>query len=263
MFLLHVCLHTNFPSCPLHIRRCYLGRKRLVGKEDELFCAKVESSMVQSIGMFIRQVCLSLMARLEYAAMEKQGQHKLRRESAMVQVECKSVLVHLMANMQERKINNVGIMARKDQKHKLHFGVSDTGKLRSQELRLFNTGVPELQNLKSQKGNINKSLADREITPFQSFGYWEIEKSRVETLQQRSLGVAKSRISNSRNSHINEEFRRPGNNSILEFRILGVGRVKTLHHQESRNHEMRNVEILEEGGKFRVPGVGRVNTLYH
>jgi hypothetical protein len=174
------------------------------------------------------------MARSEYAAMEKQGQRKLRRESAMVHAECKSVLVHLMANRQARKINNAGIMARKDQKRKLHFGVSDTGKLRSQELRLFNTGVPELRNLKSRKGHINKSLADREITPFQSFGYREIEKSRVETLQHRSPGVAKSRIPNSRNRHINEEFRRPGNNSISEFRIPGVGRVKTLHHQESQ-----------------------------
>jgi hypothetical protein len=33
---------------------------------------------------------------------------------------------------------------------KLHFGVSDTGKLRSQELRLFNTGVPELRNPESR-----------------------------------------------------------------------------------------------------------------
>jgi hypothetical protein len=100
----------------------------------------------------------------------------------MVHVEYKSVLIQLMANMQARKINNAGIMARKDQKRKLHFGVSDTGKLRSQELRLFNTGVPELRNLKFRKGHINKSLANREITPFQIFRYWEIEKSRVETL---------------------------------------------------------------------------------
>ena len=93
------------------------------------------------VGMFIRQVCLSLMARSKYAAMEKQN---LRRESAMVHAECKSVFVHLMANRQARKINSVGIMAWKDQKRKLHFRVSDTGKLRSQELRLFNSGVPEL-----------------------------------------------------------------------------------------------------------------------
>jgi hypothetical protein len=57
------------------------------------------------------------------------------------------------------------------------------------------------------------------------------------------------------------------NTEILEegghFQILGFGRVKTLHHQESRNRKMRNDEILEEGGQFRIPGVGRVNTLYH
>ena len=45
-----------------------------------------------------RQVCLSLMERLEYAAMEKQGQHKLRRISEKVHAECKSVLVYLMEN---------------------------------------------------------------------------------------------------------------------------------------------------------------------
>jgi hypothetical protein len=104
------------------------------------------------VGMFIRQVCLSLMARSEYAAMEKQGQRKLTRESAMVHAECKSVLVHLMENRQARKISSAGIMARKDQKRKLHFRVSDTGKLRSQELRLFNTGVPELRKSEIPKG---------------------------------------------------------------------------------------------------------------
>jgi hypothetical protein len=103
--------------------------------------------------------------------MAKKGQHKLTRKSAMVHAECKSVLVQLMEIRQARKINNAGIMARKDQKLKLHFEVSDTGKLRSQELRLFNTGVPELRNSKSRKGHINKSLANREITPFWSFGY--------------------------------------------------------------------------------------------
>ena len=34
------------------------------------------------VGHVYRQVCLSLMARSEYAAMEKQGQRKLRRISA-------------------------------------------------------------------------------------------------------------------------------------------------------------------------------------
>jgi hypothetical protein len=61
------------------------------------------------------------MARSEYAVMEKQGQRKLRRDSAEVHEECKSVLVYLMENRQARKTNNTGIIAWKDQKRKLHF----------------------------------------------------------------------------------------------------------------------------------------------
>jgi hypothetical protein len=89
------------------------------------------------------------MERSEYVAMEKQGQCKLKSDSAEVHEECKTVLVYLIANKQERKINSVGITAWKDQKRKLHFKVSNTGRLRSQELRLFNTRVPELRNPKS------------------------------------------------------------------------------------------------------------------
>jgi hypothetical protein len=58
-----------------------------------------------------RQVCLSLMARSEYVEMEKHGQRKLRRDSAEVHEECKSVLVYLMENMHARKTNNAGIIA--------------------------------------------------------------------------------------------------------------------------------------------------------
>jgi hypothetical protein len=76
-------------------------------------------------------------------------QRKLRRESAMVHAECKSVFVHLMDKQAGKEDQQRRIMAWKDQKRKLHFGVLDTGKLRSQELRLFNTGVPELRNLES------------------------------------------------------------------------------------------------------------------
>jgi hypothetical protein len=72
------------------------------------------------------------MARLEYAAMEKQGQHKLRRDSVEVHEECKSVLVYLMEKKQARKINSARIIAWKYQKRKLHFGVSDIGHWRSQ-----------------------------------------------------------------------------------------------------------------------------------
>jgi hypothetical protein len=79
-----------------------------------------------------KQVCFSLMARPEYAVMEKQGQRQLRRDSAEVHTKCKSVLVQLMENKQARKISSAGIMAWKDQKCKLHFVVSDTGHWRSQ-----------------------------------------------------------------------------------------------------------------------------------
>jgi len=54
-----------------------------------------------------------------------------------------------MANRQARKLSGAGIMAWNDQKSKLHFRVLDIGRLRSQELRLFNTGVSELQNPES------------------------------------------------------------------------------------------------------------------
>jgi hypothetical protein len=79
-----------------------------------------------------RQVCLLLMERLEYAAIEKQGQCKLRRDSLEVHKECKSVLFYLMVNRQARKISSAWIIARKDQKLKIHFRVSDTGHWRSQ-----------------------------------------------------------------------------------------------------------------------------------
>jgi hypothetical protein len=45
-----------------------------------------------------------------------------------------------------------------------------------------------------------------------------------------------------------------------QFRIPGVGRVKTLHHQESRNREMRNAEIPKAGGQFRIPRDGGIKT---
>jgi hypothetical protein len=48
-----------------------------------------------------------------------------------------------------------------------------------------------------------------------------------------------------------------------QFRVPGVGRVNTLHHQESRNHEMKNAEIPEEGGRFWIPGVGDVKNSYY
>jgi hypothetical protein len=105
-------------------------------------------------------------------------------------------------------------------------GVSDTESWRSQESRLFIIGVPKSRNAKCRNPETStstKSFADREMTPFQSSGYRELEESRVETLHHRSPEVAKRETLKSRNRHINKEFCRPVNNFISEFRIPGVG----------------------------------------
>jgi hypothetical protein len=94
-----------------------------------------------------------------------------------------------MANRQARKISSAGIMAWKDQKRKLHFRVSDTGRLRSQELSLFNTGVPKSRNAKRRNPEIG--------TPTKSFADWEnnsISEFRipvVEVLKHFTTGVPK------------------------------------------------------------------------
>jgi hypothetical protein len=62
---------------------------------------------------------------------------KTRRDSAEVHAECKSVLVHLMANRQARKISSAGIMAWKDQKRKLHFEFRIPGVGGFKEVELF------------------------------------------------------------------------------------------------------------------------------
>jgi hypothetical protein len=88
---------------------------------------------------------------------------------------------------------------------RLHFGVSDTGisdtgRLRSQELRLFNTGVPELRKsgiLKSRKRHINKE--------FHIPGNNSISESRipgVEVSKHFTTGVPKCRIAEMRNKEI-------------------------------------------------------------
>jgi hypothetical protein len=79
------------------------------------------------------------MASSEYAAMEKQGQRKLRRISAEVHAECKSVLDHLMVYRQARKI--------RDKLIRLHFRVSDTRRWRCQG---HSPQVPESRNAKRQ-----------------------------------------------------------------------------------------------------------------
>jgi hypothetical protein len=99
---------------------------------------------------------------------------------------------------------------------RLHFGVSDTVRLRSQELRLINTGVPELRNeceilkegdcsryreLKCQntspQESRNHKMGNAKIPKagdsfrYWSFGYWEMEESSVDTPHHRSPEVAK------------------------------------------------------------------------
>jgi hypothetical protein len=58
---------------------------------------------------------------------------------------------------------------------RLHFGASDTGSWRSQAPRLFTTGVPKWRNVK------RRNTVDP--TPFRSFGYRDLELSRMLTLR--------------------------------------------------------------------------------
>jgi hypothetical protein len=117
------------------------------------------------------------------------------------------------------------MMAWKDQKCKLHFGFLDTKSCRSQESRLFITGIPKLWNAKRRnpeigtstktpfrrtgswrcQGNSRHEIMKCETTPFQSFRYRELEDSRVETLHHRSHEVVKCEMPKSRNRHINKD----------------------------------------------------------
>jgi hypothetical protein len=65
------------------------------------------------------------------------------------------------------------------------------------------------------------------------FGYWELEESRVETLQHRSLEVTKCET-----PKILKQAHQ------LKFQIPGVGGVKSRDSssQESQSREMRNIE---------------------
>jgi hypothetical protein len=106
------------------------------------------------------------------------------------------------------------MMAWKDQKRKLHFGVSDTGSWRSQESRLFITGVPKLRNAKRRNPETGTSTK----TPF-----------RVSSpeCEMRKLEIK---------------------DSISEFRIPGVGggvKSRDSSSQESRSCEMRNAEMKQ------------------
>jgi hypothetical protein len=62
----------------------------------------------------------------------------------------KIISVNSISEFQIPGIGGVEKMKCEKNTLRLHFGVSDTGRLRSQELRLFNTGVPELRNPESR-----------------------------------------------------------------------------------------------------------------
>ena len=85
-----------------------------------------------------------------------------------------------------RKGRSTSMMAWEYQKRKLHFRVSDIGSWRSQESRLFITGVPKLRNAKCRNPETCTSIK----SPFRSFRYRELEESRFKTLHHRSLEVA-------------------------------------------------------------------------
>jgi hypothetical protein len=92
---------------------------------------------------------------------------------------------------QESRLFITGVPKCRNAKHRksetgTSTGVSDTGSWRSQELRLFITGVPKCRNVKRRKSR-NRHI-DR------SFGYQELEESRVETLHHRSPEVSKCEI---------------------------------------------------------------------
>jgi hypothetical protein len=152
---------------------------------------------------------------------------KTRRDSAEVHAECR-VCVFVIDGKDHDQQHNDDRMARSEakfhfgyQKQRLHFGVSDTGSWRSQESRLFITGVPKCRNVKRRKSR------NRHIN--RSFGYRELEESRVETLHHRSPEVPKCET-----PKILKQAHQP------EFRIPGVGGVKSRDSssQESRSAEM-------------------------
>jgi hypothetical protein len=82
---------------------------------------------------------------------------KTRRDSAEVHAECR-VCVFVIDGKDHDQQHNDDRMARSEakfhfgyQKQRLHFRVSDTGSWRSQESRLFITGVPKCRNEKRRK----------------------------------------------------------------------------------------------------------------
>jgi uncharacterized C2H2 Zn-finger protein len=101
-------------------------------------------------------------------------------------------------------------------------------------------------------------FGDQKLTPFWSFGYWELEESRVETLDYRSPKVAKCGTPKSRNRHINRSF---------GYQDLEESRVETLDHRspkvvKCRTLKSRNRHINRSFG-YRKLEESRVETLDH
>jgi hypothetical protein len=98
--------------------------------------------------------------------------------------------------------------------------VSDTGSWRSQESRLFITGVSKSRNAKRRNpetGTSTKSFTDWEITPFRSFGYRELEESRRLFI----TGVPKSRNVKCRNPETGTSTKSFADREITPFRSSG------------------------------------------
>jgi hypothetical protein len=84
--------------------------------------------------------------------------------------------------------------------------------------RTLMTRVPKLRNAKRRNPETGTSTK----TPFQSFGYRELEESRVETLHHRSPEVAKCETSKYVDLTPFQSF---------GYRELEESRVETLHHR--------------------------------
>jgi hypothetical protein len=99
------------------------------------------------------------------------------------------------------------------------FIIPGVGELESR--KQLTAGTRDMRNHKKIWTVESSRLWTVDLTPFQSFGYRELEESRVETLHHRSPEVAKCETPKSRNRHINKdsisEFRRPGNQRSKEL----------------------------------------------
>jgi hypothetical protein len=113
---------------------------------------------------------------------------------------------------------------------------------------------------KSQTGTSTKSFADREITPFRSSGYRELEESRVETLHHRSPEVAKCEMPKSETGTSTKSFT---DQEITPFRS---SRYRELECRNTSPQECRNAKMPKNKNTF---GVGfdyrswSVETLHH